>query len=551
MLRARLLSLLFIISSLSEAQSVKIPGYTGYATPAEAEETTMFSGKTGLHWVDANQELHYFFHIAHPGALAVSLNTCNPRKGSSVQLQLAGKTFIVHIPKSKDTVAVPVGSIQIADSGFYEIHLKAIQKSGGIVTNIHSIGLSGTATEGIHFNTKTRRNAASVHLRYPLPDSIRAIAFYNEVTVPVGDDPVHTYYMACGFKRGYFGMQVNSENERRVIFSIWDASNEAVDRNKVPDSNRVKLLAKGDGVVAGGFGNEGTGGHSHWVYNWKAGQTYQFVVTVVGDSTTQTTIYTGYFFLPEEKKWKLIAAFRSPHDGKTLTNLYSFSENFWGTNGQLKRKALFGNQWIQKNNGQWKELTTSSFSYDATGKAGDRIDYAAGVENGQFYLSNGGFEQRGARFGDLYNRPATNRKPVTDFTKNADSAAQAIADKQLIASAVAAKQMDTTGSIDGVYYAILKEGTGKQVALTDTVTVFYKGSLLADGSVFDQTKEKPATFPLNRLIKGWQLAVPLCKVGGKIRILIPSGLAYGIRTRSMAIPPNQVLVFDVEVVAAK
>jgi FKBP-type peptidyl-prolyl cis-trans isomerase len=45
--------------------------------------------------------------------------------------------------------------------------------------------------------------------------------------------------------------------------------------------------------------------------------------------------------------------------------------------------------------------------------------------------------------------------------------------------------------------------------------------------------------------------VPLCKVGGKIRIIIPSGLAYGIRTRSMAIPPNQVLVFDVEVVAAK
>jgi hypothetical protein len=46
---------------------------------------------------------------------------------------------------------------------------------------------------------------------------------------------------------------------------------EAVDRNKVADSNKVQLLAKGDGVFADGFGNEGTGGHSHWVYPWKTG----------------------------------------------------------------------------------------------------------------------------------------------------------------------------------------------------------------------------------------------------------------------------------------
>lgn len=551
MLRVCLLPFLLVVSLFVKAQSVNIPGYTGYATPAETEEASLFSGKTGLHWVDAGQELHYFFYAAHPGVLAVSLNTCNPQKGASVQLQLAGKTFIVNIPRSKDTIAVKAGSLTISDSGFYEIHLKAIKKAGGLVANIHSIRLSGPATAGIHFNAKTRRNAASVHLRYPLPDSIKAHAFYNEVTVPVGDDPVHTYYMACGFKRGYFGMQVNSEKERRVIFSIWDSSNEAVDRNKVADSNRVRLLAKGDGVVAGGFGNEGTGGHSHWVYNWKAGQTYQFVVTTLTDSASQTTIYTGYFYLPEEKKWKLIASFRSPHDGNMLTNLYSFSENFWGTNGQLKRKALFGNQWVQKNNGQWKELTSSTFSYDATGKAGDRIDYAAGVEQGQFFLSNGGFEKSVTKYGDVYNRPATNLKPVIEWAKNADSAAQELADRQLIGEAVAKKQIDTTGNIGGVYYSMLKEGAGKQVSLTDTVTVFYKGSLLADGSVFDQTNDKPATFPLNRLIKGWQLAVPLCKVGGKIRIIIPSGLAYGIRTRSIAIPPNQVLVFDVEVVAAK
>ena len=49
------------------------------------------------------------------------------------------------------------------------------------------------------------------------------------------EDPLWTYYMACGWHRGYFGMQVNSPTERRIIFSVWDSGNEAVDRGKVAD----------------------------------------------------------------------------------------------------------------------------------------------------------------------------------------------------------------------------------------------------------------------------------------------------------------------------
>ena len=98
---------------------------------------------------------------------------------------------------------------------------------------------------------------------------------------------------------------------------------------------------------------------------------------------------------------------------------------------------------------------------------------------------------------------------------------------------------------------MIKEGTGRQVSLNDTVTVFYKGYLLKDKSVFDETKDKPAIFPLKRLIMGWQIGVPLCKVGGKIKIIIPSSLAYSIRTRAAKIPPNSILVFEVEVVEAK
>jgi FKBP-type peptidyl-prolyl cis-trans isomerase FkpA len=104
---------------------------------------------------------------------------------------------------------------------------------------------------------------------------------------------------------------------------------------------------------------------------------------------------------------------------------------------------------------------------------------------------------------------------------------------------------------EGIFYQLLKEGSGRPVNVTDPVVVHYKGWLFSDGSVFDETKEKPATFPLNRPTIGWQIGLPQCKTGGKIRLYIPSGSAYGIRTFATDIPPNSTLVFDVEVLEVK
>jgi FKBP-type peptidyl-prolyl cis-trans isomerase len=97
---------------------------------------------------------------------------------------------------------------------------------------------------------------------------------------------------------------------------------------------------------------------------------------------------------------------------------------------------------------------------------------------------------------------------------------------------------------------MMKEGTGKAVQATDTVKIFYKGYLFSDGTIFDQTTDSPRSFPLNRLIQGWQIGLPLLKTGGKIKLVIPSHLAYSIRTRSPKIPPNSTLVFEIEVVDA-
>jgi hypothetical protein len=216
--------------------------------------------------------------------------------------------------------------------------------------------------------------------------------------------------MACGWHRGYFGMQVNSPTERRIIFSVWDSGNEAVSRDNVADHDRVTLVAKGEDVFSGDFGNEGTGGHSHLKYPWKTGAKQRFLVTAKPVDATHT-VFSGYYFHPDKAKWMLISSWKAPKDGGWLRGLYSFSENFGGSNGHVARKALYGNQWYQTAAGQWTEITTASFSHDPTGKT-DRLDRFMGVENGQFFLHQGGFEPGFTKFGEKFNRPATGKPPI-------------------------------------------------------------------------------------------------------------------------------------------
>jgi hypothetical protein len=171
----------------------------------------------------------------------------------------------------------------------------------------------------------------------------------------------------------------------------------------------VTLVAKSPGVSSGDFGNEGTGGHSHLKYPWKTAERQRFVVTAQPVDATHT-VYAGYWFHPEEKKWTLISSWRAPKDGGWLHGLYSFSENFGGANGHLPRKALYGNQWLRTEDGQWQEVTAASFSHDSTGKA-DRLDRFMGVENGRFFLSHGGFLPGFTNSGEKFTRAATGQAP--------------------------------------------------------------------------------------------------------------------------------------------
>jgi len=388
---------------------LRVPAFTAYLDPdSGGARVSSSSGISG--WADPAVHVLWFGEIKTPGKLDCALEMRLPAGAETkLRLTVAGASHEATVKGAGDgSVEVAFGSFEIPTAGYQKFALELLNPPGRDAGILQTLVLRGPAAADAHFNLDARRNTASVHLAYPTSEYTNVEAFYCEVTAV--DAPLWTYFEACGWHRGYFGMQANSPTERRIIFSVWDSGSEAVDRKKVRDDDRVKLIAKGDGVQAGDFGNEGTGGHSHLVYNWKTGTKQRFLVTAKPTDATHT-IYSGYWFHPEQKQWMLISSWKAPKDGAYLHGLYSFVENFGGDNGQLHRQALYGNQWLRTADGQWHEQLAATFSHDPTGK-NDRLDRFMGVENGQFFLSTGGFIPGSTKFGTLFMRPAAGQPPA-------------------------------------------------------------------------------------------------------------------------------------------
>ncbi|MEQ1830067.1 MAG: DUF3472 domain-containing protein [Pirellula sp.] len=396
-------------------QEIRVPAFTAYMSPF-AEGARVSENRGITRWTNPEQVVQWFGKFDKTGEVNVSLELSLPADVSSkLQMTFGDRSMQVDVRgrSGNETVTANFGAFSIDRVGHHEFRLKSLNESGVNAGEIKTLIVAGPATQGAHFNLKERRNAASVHLKYAVPEGTKAEAFYSEVTAV--EDPIWSFYMACGWHRGYFGMQVNSPTERRIIFSVWDSGNEAVDRKKVDDANRVKLIGKGEGVYSGDFGNEGTGGHSHLKYLWKTGEKQRFVV-LAKPVDNSSTIFAGYWFHPGNQEWMLISAWRAPKEGGWLRGLHGFSENFVGGNGHLLRKALYGNQWVRTSEGKWIELSKASFSYDPTGKS-DRFDRFMGIEHNQFFLSHGGFKDGFSKFGDEFVRPELGIAPDIESIK--------------------------------------------------------------------------------------------------------------------------------------
>ena len=132
--------------------------------------------------------------------------------------------------------------------------------------------------------------------------------------------------------------------------------------------------------------------------------------------------------------------------------------------------------------------------------------------------------------------------------KKADGEKNLAAGKKFQDENKAKEGVKTTAS--GLQYKVEKEGTGPTPKATDTVKVNYRGTTI-EGKEFDSSykRNEPATFPVNRVIKGWTEALQLMKAGSKYHLVIPADLAYGERGAGADIGPQSTLVFDVELLS--
>lgn len=132
-----------------------------------------------------------------------------------------------------------------------------------------------------------------------------------------------------------------------------------------------------------------------------------------------------------------------------------------------------------------------------------------------------------------------------------DAEEQLKRDDAIIVDFIAKNSIPAVKHSSGIYYQIISPGTGNvNFSLSTSVSVNYEGRLL-NGTLFDKSTSV-ATFKLSGLIQGWQFGIPLIQKGGRIRLLIPSPLAYGNKPpQGSPIPENAVLDFTIDLINAQ
>lgn len=346
-------------------------------------------GNAVRNWVDEETVISFYFRANECGKVDIALQA----KGKSrIEVSLLGKKKKVTLD-SDNLERVELGTFKVKTPGYVKMDIRGLKINegedfGSVAAVIVGGKMQDIAYVTPNFSTHFGRRGPSVHLGYVLPKE-NVEWFYNEVIVPEEGDIPSSYYMACGFGQGYFGMQNNTPHQRRVLFSVWSPY-ETDNPADIPDSLRVTLVKKGENTIIKDFGNEGSGGQSYIHYDWKAGERCRFLMGVRPDGNGNT-VYTAYFFDNNKEEWMLIASFRRPMTSTWYTGAHSFLENFNPVMGYINRKAYYTNQWARTTDGRWCPVSKARFTCDTTGAEEMRLDYKGGVEGDCFFLSMGGF----------------------------------------------------------------------------------------------------------------------------------------------------------------
>jgi hypothetical protein len=406
------------VESDSNAIEIPVGGNSWLINALPGEEIT----EAGLvNWKSASTICRSYFRTSSPGVIRIWLFIEHADTAGIIQIKL-GNTSRKILLQTGHGNRIDAGEWKLADTGYVQIDLRGLMKKDSIYGNLTTIRVEGTPVNNGSSYVQNNddnyfywgRRGPSVHLNYKVDTSFKASWFYNEITVPAGNDIIGSYFMANGFAEGYFGIQVNSKVERRILFSIWSPFH-TDDPASIPDSLKIKLLAKGANVYTGEFGNEGSGGQSYYKFNWKAGNKYGFL-THAQPNAGNTTTFTSWFYAPETGRWKLIASFERPSTSTQLRRLHSFLENFEPETGMVSRKVYFTRQFVADESGHWQELTVANFSVDQTGRKNFRKDYYGAVTGNAFMLQNCGFFNSYQLPGTILTRTNSAKAPPINFS---------------------------------------------------------------------------------------------------------------------------------------
>ena len=152
-------------------------------------------------------------------------------------------------------------------------------------------------------------------------------------------------------------------------------------------------------------------------------------------------------------------------------------------------------------------------------------------------------------------KPEEMQQALQKLQENVNKKQEELANKNLADSKAFLDNNKTQAGVkttaSGLQYIVEKEGAGKSPGPNDVVKAHYTGTLI-NGNKFDSSLDRgqPAEFPVGGVIKGWQEALPMMKIGAKYKLFVPPELGYGAAARP-GIPANSVLVFDVELLEIK
>ena len=379
-------------------------------------------------WPDSNKQKHVATYIHFPKCTTNAKMQLTTKGTASINVVVTcmenGAVIyegVIDMAKGAKQWVDVMPEMQMPVNGWYKFDFECTKNPANIGEFFYWQFKKTGSTEKIY--TADYMSSPSVHLSGwkttdpTAPSPAYYDWVYEEVMVPESSAVVGTYCMSLGVLHGYMGIQIDSDNDYPIIFSMWD--NGSTDEDPyLPEYLRSGALDWEKGVTIARFANEGTGAQAKYRTgkNWIPGKWVKFISNArpeiidveIDDpahpgqkkTITYTNTLCSAWFMADglDDDWHYIATIRQSGANNYFDGWYSFLENYNWPTGQWQRKAYYRNGGLHSlSNGKWYHANSVGFGHtDGGDKYGDRRDYGQGQTedfDNSFFMSTGGYHE--------------------------------------------------------------------------------------------------------------------------------------------------------------